>query len=144
MAPMGETAARGVPPVSGGSGADPGTSMDELKASLRRLLEAVLDRAFGLALDQVEALGDWFDEVAARGGVTVNALFGGVRAALGGRNAVWGVLVGAVAGMSPEARAVLIVALVLALLLLPLTVVLVLLTLIVAVIVVAIRRPAVT
>jgi hypothetical protein len=142
MARMGGTAARGVPRFSVGSGAapdEPTTSMDELRASLRRLLDAVLDRAFGLALDQVEALGAWFDEVAARGGVTVNALFGGVRAALGGRNKVWGAVVGAVAGMSPAARAALIVALVLALLLLPLTAVLLLLTLIVAVIVVASR-----
>jgi membrane associated rhomboid family serine protease len=139
MARMGETAAREVPRFSGGRRADQDelASTDELKARLRSLLDTLLDRLFGLALEQVEALGAWFDEIAARGGVRVNALLGGARAALVGRSPVWGAVRGAFAGMSPEAKIAVIVALVLAVLLLPLTVVLVLLALIVAAIVVA-------
>jgi len=140
MARMGERAAREVPRFSGDRGADQDelTSTDVLKERLRSLLDTLLDRLFGLALDQVEALGAWFDEIAARGGVRVNALLGGARAALSGRSPVWGAVRGAFAGMSQEARIALIVALVLAVLLLPLTVVVVLLALIVAAIVVAI------
>jgi hypothetical protein len=115
------------------------TPMDELKASLRKLLAALLDRAFGLALEKVEVLASSLDDVAARGGVTMTALLGGIRASAHGRNPVWGAIKGAVAAMSPAAKAALIVALVLALLLLPLTVVLLLLVLIVVAVWAAVR-----
>jgi hypothetical protein len=115
------------------------TPLDELKASLRKLLATLMDRAFGLALDKVEVLAGKLDEVAARGGLGLNALLGGVRASLQGRNPIWGAIKGAVAAMSPEAKAALIVALVLALLLLPLTVVLLLLVLIVVAVWAAVR-----
>jgi hypothetical protein len=107
------------------------TPMDELKASLRKLLATLIDQAFGLALETVEVLASSLDDVAARGGLKMNALLGGIRAWAQGRNPVWGAIRGAVAAMSPAAKAALIVALVLALLLLPLTVVLLLLVLIV-------------
>jgi hypothetical protein len=106
-------------------------STEELKASLRKLLATLVDRAFGLALDAVEALARTFDDVAARRGLSLSALLGGARAVHEGRNPVWGAVRGAIASMSPAAKAALIAALVLALLLLPLTVVLVLLALIV-------------
>ena len=115
------------------------TPMDELKASLRKLLATLLDRAFGLALEKVETLARSFDEIAARGGLPMHALLGGIGASLQGRNPIWGAIRGAIAGMSPEAKAALIVALVLALLLLPLTVVLLLLVLIAVAVWAAVR-----
>ena len=111
----------------------------ELKESLRRLLATLIDRAFGLALDAVEGLARWLDEVAARGGIPLNALLGGARAAYQGRSPIWGAVKGAVAAMSPAAKTALIVALVLAVLLLPLTIVLLLLALIVFAVWAAVR-----
>lgn len=141
---MGESVPLGVAPISGDDGAraERSTAMEELRTSLRELLATVLERALGIALDGVERLAEWFDDVAARGGVRMNALLGGVRAVFGGRNPVWGAVVGAVSGLSPAGRVALILALVLALLLLPLTVVLLLLFLIVAAIVAAVRAAA--
>ncbi|TWF80157.1 hypothetical protein FHX44_116095 [Pseudonocardia hierapolitana] len=115
------------------------TASEQLKASLRELLATLIDRAFGLALDAVESLARALDEVAARGGLRLNALLGGARALAQGSNPVWGAIKGAVAAMSPAARVALIAALVLAVLLLPLTVVLVLLALIVFAVWVAVR-----
>ena len=111
----------------------------QLRESLRKLLAALLDRAFGIALDKVEELSQAFDEIAARGGYKIGALFGGVKAAVSGRNPVWGAITGAVSALSPGAKAALIAVLILALLLLPITVVLVLLFLIIAAIVVVVR-----
>ena len=104
---------------------------EQLKAALRRLLAAALERTFGMALDKVEQLSRTFDEIAARGGVTVGALFGGVRAAVTGRNPVWGAVKGAFSALGPGTKAAILIVLVLALLLLPVTVVLLLLLLIV-------------
>lgn len=112
---------------------------EELKASLRKLLATLLDRAAGLALDKVGRLARSLDDIAARGGVGLNALLGGARAALEGHNPIWGAITGAVSALSPWAKAALIVALVLALLLLPVTVALLLLVLIVVVVVAAVR-----
>jgi hypothetical protein len=137
-------AAPGVLRIPGGNGSRPdqSTPFEELKASLRRLLKTLLERAFGFALERVEDLARWLDEVAARGGVRMNALFGGVRAALGGRNPVWGTIVSGFRALSPAARVAVIAALVLAVLLLPVTVVLLLLFLIVAAVVAAVRASA--
>jgi hypothetical protein len=134
-----ETVAHAASQAPSRNGVDPTASLEELKASLRRLLAAALERGFGIVLDRVEGLARWFDEVAAQGGIGVNALLGGARAALAGRSAMWGALKGAVAGMSTPAKVALVTALVLAVLLLPLTVVLLLLALIVAAVVVAAR-----
>jgi hypothetical protein len=144
MVQMGETTAPAALRILGGDGWGPDqqAAVEELRASLRRLLAALLDRAFGIALERVEDLARWLDDVAAHGGIRVNALVGGIRAAVGGRNPVWGAVVGAVRGMSPAARVALIVALVLAVLLLPVTVVLLLLFLIVAAVVAAVRASA--
>jgi hypothetical protein len=102
------------------------------------LLATLLDRAFGIALEQVERLAQTFDDVAARGGLQLNAVLGGVRATLEGRNPIWGVITGAVSALSPAAKVVLVTALILALLL-PVTVVLLLLALIIIAVVVAVR-----
>jgi hypothetical protein len=115
------------------------TASEQLEASLRELLATLIDRAFGLALDAVESLARTLDGVAARGGLRLNALLGGVRALHEGNNPLWGAIKGAVAAMSPAARAAVIAALVLAVLLLPLTVVLVLLALIVFAVWAAVR-----
>jgi hypothetical protein len=115
---------------------------EQLKHSLRRLLATLLERGYGIALDKVEQLARTFDEVAVRGGYPIGALFGGARAALSGRNPVWGAITGAVGALSPGAKAALIAVLVLALLLLPVTVVLVLLFLIVVAIVAVVRTRA--
>jgi hypothetical protein len=137
--------------TSSGASQDPGprpelprdTPTDQLRESLRRLLATLLDRAFGIALDKVEQLARTFDEIAARGGYKIGALFGGARAAVSGHNPIWGAIEGAVAALSPGAKAALIIVLILALVLLPVTVVLVLLFLIVvAVVAVARTRSA--
>ncbi|WP_142097075.1 hypothetical protein [Pseudonocardia cypriaca] len=99
----------------------------------------MLERAFGVALDKVEQLSRSLDDIAARGGYKIGAVFGGVRAAAAGRNLVWGAVKGAFSALSPGAKAAIIVALVLALLLLPVTVVLLLLLLIVVAIVAVVQ-----
>jgi hypothetical protein len=116
---------------------------EQLKESLRKLLARLLDRGFGIALDKVEQLARTFDDIAARGGYKIGALFGGARAAMSGRNPIWGAITGAVAALSPAAQAAIIIALVLALLLLPVTVVLVLLFLIIVAIVAVVRARSV-
>lgn len=112
---------------------------DQLRAALWELLSAVLERTFGMALDKVEQLSRTLDEIAARGGVKIGALFGGVRAAVAGKSTVWGAITGAFSALGPGAKATIIIVLVLTLLLLPLTVLLILLLLI-AVAIVAIVR----
>ncbi|WP_214371408.1 hypothetical protein [Pseudonocardia sp. H11422] len=99
----------------------------------------MLERTFGMALDKVEQLARTLDEIAARRGVKIGALLGGVRAALAGKSPVWGAITGAFSALGPGAKAAIIIVLVLALLLLPVTVV-VLLLLLIAVTIVAIVR----
>ncbi|MEJ3651475.1 hypothetical protein WEH80_00510 [Actinomycetes bacterium KLBMP 9759] len=110
-----------------------------MAGELRDLLAVLLDKAFCVALDGVERFARFLDDVAARGGISVNAVLGGARAAIGGRSTIWGAVRAAVSALSPGARAALIAVLVLALLLLPVTVVLVLLALIVLAIVAVAR-----
>jgi hypothetical protein len=119
--------------------ASPRAAVDELKAALRELLATVLERTFGIALDKIEQLSSTLDDIAARGGYKIGGLFGGVRAAVAGRNPVWGAIKGAFSALSPGAKAAIIVALVLALLLLPVTVVLLLLLLIVVAIIAIVK-----
>ncbi|QYN38087.1 hypothetical protein K1T35_13105 [Pseudonocardia sp. DSM 110487] len=113
-----------------GSAAIERDSTERLERSLRELLATLIDRAFGLALDAVEGLARQLDEVAARGGLPLNALLGGAVALFEGRSPLWGAVRGAFAAMSPAAKGASIAALILALLLVPLTVVLLLLALI--------------
>jgi hypothetical protein len=110
-----------------------------LRVALRELLAAALERTFGIALDKVEQLSRKLDEIAARGGVKVGALLGGVRAAVSGRSTVWGAVMGGFSALSPGAKAAIVIALVLALLLLPVTVALILLLLIIVAIVAIVR-----
>ena len=118
---------RAGPARDGNSPQSPG---DQLKAALRELLAAVLERAFGIALDKVEQLSQTLEDIEARGGYKIGAVFGGVRAAVAGKSPVWGAIKGAFSALSPGVKAAIIIVLVLALLLLPVTVVLLLLLLI--------------
>jgi membrane associated rhomboid family serine protease len=118
----------GAAPAREAHGAQP--PGDQLKAALRGLLAAVLERTFGIALDKIEQLSRTLDDIEARGGYKIGAVFGGVRAAVAGRSPVWGAIKGAFSALGPGAKAAIIVVLVLALLLLPVTVVLLLLLLI--------------
>ena len=137
---MVETMRRAAPGARAGINAPPTEqALEELKASLRKLLATVLERGFGLALEKVESLARSFDEVAGRGGIPMHALLGGVRAGIQGRNPVWGAIRGAFGALSPGVKVALVVVLVLALLLLPLTVVLLLLVLIVVAVWAAVR-----
>lgn len=137
-------ASRAVPARArvGTAGTDPQPAAEafaELRESVRRLLAALLDRGLGLALDKVEQLARSMDEIAARGGPKLGALWGGAKAKLAGRSPFWGAVIGAFSVMSPAAKVAVVAALVLALLLLPVTVVLVLLALIVLAVAAAVR-----
>lgn len=99
----------------------------------------VLERTFGMALDKVEQLSRTLEDIAARGGYKIGALFGGVRAAVAGRSPVWGAITGTFSALGPGVKAAIIIVLVLALLLLPVTVALVLLLLIAVAIVATVR-----
>jgi hypothetical protein len=137
---MVETLRRAAPATPADITANPTEeALDELKASLRRLLATLLERAFGIALDKVETLAKGFDEIAARGGIPVSALLGGLRAKLEGRSPIWGAIRGAYSALSPGVKVLIVLALVLALVLLPVTVVLLLLALIVIAIWLAVR-----
>lgn len=130
-------ASRGAPARArlGTADTDPQPAADafeELRESVRRLLAALLDRALGLALDNVEQLARSVDEIAVRGGPGLAGLWGGAKAKLAGRSPLWGEVVGAFSVMSPAVKVALVAALLLALLLLPVTVVLVLIVLAVA------------
>jgi hypothetical protein len=144
MTAVSALATAGTPPALTAPLQTPGQHRDvsptaQLRESLHRLLAALLDRAFGIALDKVEQLSGTFEEISARGGYKIGALFGGMKAAVSGRNPVWGAITGAVSALSPGAKAALIAVLILALLLLPITVVLILLFLIVAAVVAVAR-----
>ncbi len=106
-----------------------------LKASLRGLLSAAVDRVAGFAMDKVDDVAGSLENVAAEGGPKIGAILGGVQAKLSGGNLVWGAAKGAFGALSPGAKVGILLLLVLALVLLPVTVVLVLLALIVLVIV---------
>jgi hypothetical protein len=125
---------RGLPALPHEPLADP---VERLKASLKELLRALLRRAVGVALEQVEHLAKSFDAMAASGGFALSGVLGGIRARLAGKNPVWGAVKAAVGSLSPEVRVLLVLALVLALVLLPVTVVLLLIALIVVIIVAA-------
>lgn len=112
---------------------------EQLKAALRELLATVLERAFGLALDKLEQLSGTLEDIEARGGYKIGAVFGGVRAAVAGKSPVWGAIKGAFSALSPGVKAAIIIVLVLALLLLPVTVVLLLLLLIVVAIIAIVK-----
>lgn len=130
---------RVMPPEAGSDTAAPPSPIDQLKASMRKLLTALLERGFGLALEKVEDLALKFDRLAAQGGPKLGALLGGARAAMAGQNPIWGAIRGAVSAMSPATKALLVAVLVLAIVLLPVTAVLLLVALIVLAVVLAVR-----
>jgi hypothetical protein len=103
----------------------------QLKASLRELLAAAMNRVAGFAMDKVDEAAQSLEDIAANGGPKIGAVLGGVEAKLAGNNPVWGAVKGAFGSLSPAARIGIALLLLLAVVLLPVTLVLVLLGLLV-------------
>lgn len=115
------------------------TPRDQLKASLRKLWGALVDRGLHSALTTVDRVSGQLEDVSRRGGMLPSAAGGGVAALVAGRNPVWGAVKGAVAGTSTTTKVLVVVAVVLALVLGPVVLVLLLITLIVVAVVAAAR-----
>ncbi|WP_214364426.1 hypothetical protein [Pseudonocardia sp. H11422] len=106
---------------------------------MQALVGTLVDRAAGAALRQVDRLAGKLDEIATEGGVAPNALLGGVRAVLQGKNPLWGAVTSAVAAMSPKAKIVLVLVLIVAVLLLPVLLLVLVVALLVTAVVAAVR-----
>ncbi|MHA6793948.1 hypothetical protein ACVGVM_10640 [Pseudonocardia bannensis] len=123
------------------------TPTEQLKAGVRTLVGALIDKAVdkavekaaGVALRQVDRVAAKLDEIAAGGGVKTHAVLGGVRAALQGKNPLWGAVTSAVAAMSPEAKLVLVLVLIVAVLLAPVLLLVLVVALLVIAVVAAVR-----
>lgn len=109
----------------------PPSAGQQLKASLRGLLAATVDRVAGLAMEKADQAAQSLENIAAEGGPKIGAIFGGIEAKLAGNNPVWGAVKGAFGALSPSARIGIVLLLVLAVVLLPVTLVLVLVGLLV-------------
>src|SRR5215213_7092152 len=81
-----------------------GSAAEELKKGLRKLGLALLNRAVAVVSDKVDDVARALEDVATRGGPKASALLGGLRAKLGGRNAVWGAIRAGVTAMHPVAK----------------------------------------
>jgi hypothetical protein len=114
-------------------------SVEQLKVSLRKLLGAMVDKGVGATVQGVQRLSDSLEDVARSGGPLTGAASGGVRAALAGRNPLWGAVKGAVANLSTGTKVLIVVAAVLGLLLGPVALVVTLVVLLVLAIVAAVR-----
>jgi hypothetical protein len=115
---------------------------DQLTASLGRLWGALVDRGVRSTLSSVDRFSDKLEQVARRGGVLPAIAGGGLAALLAGRNPIWGVVKGAIAGTSPTTIALVVVGIVLALVLGPVFLILLLLGLVGVAVVVAVRSGA--
>jgi hypothetical protein len=114
-------------------------SVEQLKVSLRKLLGAVVDKGVDVAAQGVERLSDKLEDVAHSGGPLVGAAGGGVRAALAGKNPLWGAVKGAVVNLSTGTKLLIVLAVVLGLLLGPVVLVVALVAGLVLAITVAVR-----
>jgi hypothetical protein len=117
----------------------PEPPVERLKASLHRLVGALVDRGANAALGAVDRLSGKLEDIAGRGGVLTGAAAGGLKAVAGGKNPVWGAVKGAIGGLSTTTKVLIVLALVLGLLLGPVVLVVLLLGLLVFVVVVAVR-----
>ena len=115
---------------------------DQLKASLRKLRGALIDRGARSTLSIVDRYCRKLEAVTKRGGVLPAVAGGGLAALLAGKNPLWGVVKGAIAGMGPVTVVLIVVGMVLALVLGPVVLVLLLLGLIVVAVVAAARAGA--
>ena len=113
--------------------------VEQLKLSLRKLLGAVVDKSVDAAVQGVEKLSDKLEDVARSGGPLTGAAGGWVRAALQGRNPLWGAVKGMVANLSTGRKVLIVLAAVLSLLLGPVVLVVALVALLVLAIVAAVR-----
>jgi hypothetical protein len=113
--------------------------VEQLKVSLRKLLGAVVDKSIDAAAQGVEKLSDMLEDVARSGGPLTGAAGGGVRAALAGRNPLWGAVKGMVANLSTGTKVLIVLAAVLSLLLGPVVLVVALVALLALAIVAAVR-----
>ena len=119
--------------------------VDQLKSSLRRLANVLIDRGAKAALGSVDRLSGKLEGIASRGGALNGASAGWLKAVAGGRNLVWGAVKGAIGGLSTTTKVLIVLVLVLALLLGPVVLVVLLLGLLVWAVVAAVRsreRPA--
>jgi hypothetical protein len=112
---------------------------EQLTVSLRKLLGAVVDKGIDTAVQGVEKLSDKLENMAQSGGPLAGAAGGGVRAALAGRNPLWGAVKGMVANLSTGTKVLITLAAVLGLLLGPVVLVVALVALLVLAIVAAVR-----
>jgi hypothetical protein len=113
--------------------------VDQLKSSLRRLANELIDGGAKAASGAVDSLSGKLEGIASRGGSLTGAAAGGLKAVAVGRNPVWGAVKGAIGGLSTTTKVLIVLALVLALLLGPVVLVVLLLGLLVLAIVVAVR-----
>src|SRR5829696_2767890 len=113
--------------------------VDQLKSSLGRLANVLIDRGAKAALGAVDRLSGKLEGIASRGGALIGASAGWLKAVAGGRNLVWGAVKGAIGGLSTRTKVLIVLALVLALLLGPVVLVVLLLGLLVWAVVAAVR-----
>jgi hypothetical protein len=120
--------------------------VDQLKSSLRRLANVLIDRGAKAALRAVDRLSGKLEGIARRGGAWIGASVAGwLKAVAGGINLLWGAVKGVIGGLSTGTKVLIVLALVLALLLGPVALVVLLLGLLVWAVVAAVRsreRPA--
>jgi hypothetical protein len=114
--------------------------IEDLKTELYRLLDSVLARALPLARRFQELMDSLFEAVE-NGSAGMKAGLEGVRAALAGKNPVWGAIKGLWSGLSGPAKTALVLLVVLGLLLSP-VLLLVLLLALLAVALAAAVQPA--
>jgi hypothetical protein len=114
-------------------------SVQQLKVSLRKLLGAVVDKGVDATVQGVERLSDKLEDVAHSSGPLAGAAGGGARAALAGKNPVWGAVKGTVASLSTGTKVLIVLTAVLGLLLGPVVLVVALIALLVLAIVAAVR-----
>jgi hypothetical protein len=118
--------------------------IDQLKSSLQRLANVLIDRGAQAALDAVDRLSGKLEDISSRGGALTGAAAGGLKAVAGGKNPVWGAVKGAIGGLSTKTKVLIVLTLVLGLLLGPVVFVVLLLGLLVFAVVAAVRSRAPT
>ena len=114
-------------------------SVEQLKVSLRKLLDTVVDKGVDATVQGLERLSGKLEDVAHCGGPLTGAAVGGMHAALAGKNPVWGAVKGTVANLSTGTKVLIALAVVVGLLLGPVALVVALVALLVLAIVAAVR-----
>ena len=123
-------------PIQHSAAARPG---DQLKSSLRRLANVLIDKGAKAVSGAVDRLSGKLEGIASGEGALTGAAAGGLKAVAAGRSPVWGAVKGAIAGLRTRTKVLIVLALVLASLLSPVALVVLLLGLLVWAIVAAAR-----